>query len=133
MPMIIDIISQRSTLLDRILFKERFMKPIIVEDTHTLGTISVSVHTDHDDSALQFSMSYTLQPDGFINTIHPIEIVPTHPRQHSRSAAATLYPDLEVATALSVVVQYFQYVKRHLSGQRSRPSSFEKWSNKAWS
>lgn len=103
------------------------MRTPITETSDTPGKIIVFVRTDNDDSALQFSITYKIQPEGYPNHIRPIEIVPIRPRQNSRSAAGILIPDTIVAESITRVIHYFRYVTTHLSERKTHPLPFEKW------
>lgn len=104
------------------------MQPLIRDVSKTPGDIVIIVQTDHVDSALRYTLTYSLQRVGYANTISDIKITPLTLKKNSRSADAILCPDDEIILATEKVLRYFQYAKKHLLTQRNHPHTYKKWS-----
>lgn len=79
-------------------------------------------------SALRFSMTYLLQPEGYPNHLSDIEIAPIQPREVSRISSAVFSADDATIAGIENVMRYFQYAKVHLTTQKGAPIAFAKWS-----
>jgi hypothetical protein len=91
------------------------------------GKIVIVVCTS-PTSALRFSMTYLLQPEGYPNHLSDIEIASIQPKENSRISTATFSADDATIVGIEKVMRYFQYARRHLTQQRGAPLSFAKWS-----
>jgi hypothetical protein len=124
----IDACDEGRTLFYRCLFSWRRLMIQAIEDISlSPGNIAILVRTDKNNSGIRFSLSYTLQPEGYPNTVHDIEMSPMRLRESTRSVVAILVPHREVLLSIDQVMRYFQYVHAHLLLRKNHPLTFKAW------